>query len=461
MDRKTAYRELYRSVGKVAYPVLVEQFFVVLMGIINTMLAANIGKEAVSAIGMIDTINNIMIALFGALSIGGTVLAAQYTGQKKQARVNQTAAQALASNLLIALLVTGLLVALKRPFLQLLYGNAEPLVFTYALQYLGIVAWSYLPIAVTSVSFGLLRGAGDTRTPMLLSIVMNVINVPLSYLLIYGIDLPVGGSRLFVPALGVTGAAWGLTLARTAGMVLVLVPLLRGSTCVSLSDIRLFRPDALLLKGIFSLGIPASAEQLMFQGGRLIAQTFIVSLGTAAIAGNTIANSINSLMLVPGNALAIAATTLVGQQIGAGRFNDARRQLNFLTLLASITLAVTGLLMLLGLNSLIGFYTTDPEIHRIVWVVVFSSIIAQPLLWPSSFLTPAGLRGAGDIRYTMIVSMSSMWLVRILLGYVFALVFAWGPLGIWLAMYADWLCRALFFTRRVHHDDWFQKVVLR
>lgn len=431
------------------------------MGIVNTMLAANIGKEAVSAIGMIDTINNIMIALFAALSIGGTVLVAQYTGQNRPDRANQSAAQALISNVIIALLVTALLAVFRESVIRLLYGEAEAIVLDYAIDYLTIVVWSYIPIAVSSVAFGILRGAGDTRTPMILSIVMNVINVPMSYLLIYGFQLQLGSFSLVIPSLGVVGAAWGITIARTTGMILVLLPLLKGNKCVVLSDWKLFKPSAPLLKGIFNLGIPASAEQLMFQGGRLITQTFIVSLGTVAIASNTIASSINALLIVPGSALSIAATTLVGQHIGAGRFHDARKQLSFLTAMASVTLAVTGSIVLIILNPIISFYTRDPDIHQLVWTIVLSSIIAQPFIWPTSWILPAGLRGAGDIRYTMIVAIGSMWLVRILFGYVFAIIFAWGPIGIWIAMYADWLVRSLFFSRRVHHDDWFQKVILR
>lgn len=461
MNRKEESRQLVRHVTKLSFPVLVEQFFVVLMGIVNTMLAANIGKEAVSAIGMIDTINNIMIALFAALSIGGTVLVAQYTGQNRPDRANQSAAQALISNVIIALLVTALLAVFRESVIRLLYGEAEAIVLDYAIDYLTIVVWSYIPIAVSSVAFGILRGAGDTRTPMILSIVMNVINVPMSYLLIYGFQLQLGSFSLVIPSLGVVGAAWGITIARTTGMILVLLPLLKGNKCVVLSDWKLFKPSAPLLKGIFNLGIPASAEQLMFQGGRLITQTFIVSLGTVAIASNTIASSINALLIVPGSALSIAATTLVGQHIGAGRFHDARKQLSFLTAMASVTLAVTGSLILIILNPIISFYTRDPDIHQLVWTIVLSSIIAQPFIWPTSWILPAGLRGAGDIRYTMIVAIGSMWLVRILFGYVFAIIFAWGPIGIWIAMYADWLVRSLFFSRRVHHDDWFQKVILR
>jgi Na+-driven multidrug efflux pump len=270
-----------------------------------------------------------------------------------------------------------------------------------------------------------------------------------------------GTLNLQTPAYGVSGAATGLTVARSFGMVLVLLSLLRRTSRVRLTSLDLFRPRADLLKSIFQLGIPASAEQLMFQGGRLITQTFIVRLGTVAIAANTISTSINTMLMVPGNALAIAAVALVGQQIGAGRLQEARKQLNFLVLVSSAAMALVSLLMLVVKNPVIALYTQDEDIARLVSLIILTSLIVQPFLWSTSFITPAGLRGAGDIRYTMAVSIASMWLLRILLGYIFAVILPWGVLGVWIAMYVDWLGRTILFVRRVRRDEWFQKVVIR
>ena len=198
----------------------------------------------------------------------------------------------------------------------------------------------------------------------------------------------------------------------------------------------------------------------MFQGGRLLTQTFVVSLGTAAIAGNTIALSINAISIVPGNALAIAATTLVGQLIGAEQPYEARKQLNVLTVLGALTLALTSIILGLTMAPLIGFYTSEPEVAQVVRTITISFLFVQPLFWAPSFLTPAGLRGAGDIRFTLIISMASMWLIRILMGYIFAITLGWGAIGVWVGMYTDWLIRSVFFVRRVQRDDWFQKVIL-
>ncbi len=461
MENRNELKRLAGTVSKLSLPVLVEQFFIVVMGVINTMLAANMGKEAISAIGMIDTISNIMIALFGALSIGGTVIVAQYTGQKDHIKASQSAAQAVLSNLVISAGLAVLLWIFRFLIIRALYGDADAIVLDFADQYFSISLWSYIPIAMISVSFGILRGSGDTRTPMRISIIMNLCNVLLSYVLIYGLDIRFGGLDLVLPAFGVRGAATGLTSARTIGMLLVLIPLLNGSKRIRLTRLDLFRPRWDLLRSIFRLGIPASAEQLMFQGGRLITQTYIVRLGTAAIAANTISISVNSLLMVPGNALAIAATALVGQQIGAGRFKEARKQLNFLILAASAAMGLVSLVMLAIKDPVIRLYTHDEQISQLVSVIILSSLVVQPFIWSTSFITPAGLRGAGDIRYTMVVSIISMWLLRILLGYVFAVILPWGVLGVWIAMYVDWLCRSIFFVRRVQRDAWFAKVVIR
>jgi putative MATE family efflux protein len=454
-------RRLARSVGRLALPVLVEQFFIVIMGVINTMLASNMGKEAISAIGMIDTISNVFIALFGALAVGGTVMVAQFTGRKDAHKANQTAAQAILSSLLIASLMTVLLVLFRRLIVQALYGGAEAIVLELALHYLSIIIWSYIPIAMISVAFGILRGAGDVRSPMRVSILMNLVNVALSYLLIYGMDLNIAGLSIRIPSFGVRGAAAGLTLARTFGMVMVLIPLFHGSRTIKLHQWQLFWPQWPILKCIFNLGLPASAEQIMFQGGRLVTQTFVARLGTVAMAVNTISVSLNMLVMIPGNALAIAATSLVGQLVGAGRPEEARKQLTFLILVSSAAMGVVSLIMAVARGTIIRLYTQDAEIVQLVSLIILSSLIVQPFVWSSSFITPAGLRGAGDIRYTMVASIISMWMLRILLGYVFAVILPWGVIGVWLAMYIDWAARSIFFIRRMRGQDWLNRAVIR
>ncbi len=459
MDQRQEIKRLGQAIARLSLPVLVEQFFIVIMGIVNTMLASNLGKEVISAIGMIDTISNIIISVFGALAIGGTVVVAQYTGHNDGEKANQAAAQALMSCLLIAGLATFLIRIFQQPLVRLLFGQADPQVFANALSYLSVILWSYIPIALVNIAFGILRGAGDTRTPMKVSILMNIFNVIFSYVLIYGIHLDFGLTVVQTPGFGIWGAALGLSLARTLGAILVLIPLFRGSKLIQLGRLRHFRIQPDMQKCIFGLGIPASAEQLMFNGGKLIVQTFIVRLGTVAMAANAIATSIVSMLIIPGNAMAIAATTLVGQQIGRGQPKEAKKQLIFLTAAASVAIAIISLILWPFLDQLIRLYTHDQSTVKLTFMVILSTFIAQPLFWATSFIMPAGLRGAGDVRYTMTVSMISMWSLRILLGYVFSVLLPWGVLGIWLAMYIDWVFRSVFFMRRLRGGHWLKKTI--
>lgn len=444
-------KRLGTSVGRVAIPVLIEQFFVMLMGIVNTMLASNIGNAAISGIGMIDAVSNIIISVFAALAIGGTVMVAQYTGCGDTRRANETAAQALTSSLILALIVTLPLFAFRRQTLELLYGGADAEAMTHAYDYLSILLWSYIPLALVNISFGILRGSGDTRTPMKVSILMNVVNLVFSSLLIYG--WRISGIQV-VPALGVRGAAIGLLTARAAGLLLILIPLLRGTRQVRLDDFALFKLRWPLMRDILWLGLPAGAEQLMFHIGRMLTQIFIIHLGVVSMAANAIGNSIVSLSQVPGNALCIAATTLVGQKVGEGDPVEGRRQLLFLTAVTSVANFLIAITTLLANKPVIALFTRDGATAAMILSIMISATIAMPLAWSTSFVIPAGLRGAGDIRYTLSVSLMSMWLVRILLSYVLTQIFTLGVIGVWLAMYADWTVRSIFFLRRLRGLRW-------
>lgn len=460
MNRLPEYKRMGQSVSRMVLPVLIEQFFIVIMGVVNTMLASNLGPQAISAIGMVDSISHIIISVFGALAVGGTVVVAQYTGRGDRLSANQAAAQALTACLAISLAVTLAIFSTQRLILNTLFADAEALVMNNALSYMRVVLWSYLPLAMTSVAFGILRGAGDTRTPMLVSILMNLFNVVFSYVLIYGLHINLGLFKIQTPAYGIGGAATGITLARLVGLLLIMIPIFRGSKEIQLTSWRHFAFHKLMQKRIFQLGIPAGAEQLMFNGGKLIVQTFIVSLGTASMAANAISGSVNSMIMIPGNALAIAATALVGQLIGRGQHEEAKKQLKFLVGLASVAMLGISFILFPLLNPIISLYTQDSTTMHLAYTILFSSLIAQPLLWPTSFIMPGGLRGAGDVKYTMVISIISMWLMRILLGYVFAIVLQIGVLGIWLAMYSDWIIRSIFFAWRLKGRKWLQKSVI-
>lgn len=433
-------------------PILAEQALIVSMGVVNAAMASNVGVEAASALGMVDAFSWVIIGIFNALALGGTVIVAQAWGRGDRAGAERAAAQAMSSSIALAVALGLLCAIFPERIIGLLYPSAEKAVSDNAVAYLRITALGYPFLAAALASSGVLRGAGDTRTPMLVNVSMNLVNVAASAGLIYGLNL--GGFR--IPAYGVSGAAAGLSIARLFGAAFFILVLARGSRVIRIRSLSDFRPDAGVLRKVFSIGIPSAVENLTFNGGKLLTQTYIVFLGTDALAANYVASSIVSFLQIPANSLGIAATTLVGQAVGRKDREAAKRDLVAVTALSALSYVVTGLPCLWA-GSLAGLYTRDPNVIGLASSLLWINAIASPIFWSTSFILPAGFRGAGDVRFTMIVAMASMWIVRVSLGYVLALPLGLGVLGVWAAMIIDWIVRASFFEHRRRSGKWLAK----
>jgi len=450
-----------RDVMDLSLPIIAEQAFVMVMGVVNAIMAGHLGKEAVSAIGMVDSINNIFIAFFSALAIGVTVVIAQYIGKRNYQKGNEAALHGMVSSLAISLVITVIIYIFRAGLIKLLFGNAEQSVIDNSIMYLNITLMTYPLIAATSIASGILRGAGDTRTPMKVSIIMNILNVILSYSLIYGISLGNAHFTFGIPALGIKGAALGIAAARAIGAVLILYTLVSGSKAVKLSIEKDMKVNFELLRSIYSVGLPASVESLLFNVGRLITQVFIVGLGTASIAGNYVAGSAFGLINIPGNSLSLAATTMVGQKMGRGDSNGAKKDMIYLVKLTSVSLLIICSAVFPLAKVLSALYTSDTEVIGISADLIRSLLFAMPLFWALSFVLPAGLKGAGDGKYTMVSAIFSMWVFRIGVGYILCIPAGLGVLGVWIGMYVDWVVRSLLFSVRVKKGKWRNNVVIR
>lgn len=449
-----------KDVMSLTLPIIAEQAFIMLMGVVNTIMAGHLGKEAVSAVGMVDSINNIFISFFSALAVGGTVVIAHYMGQRNLKQINETARHALFSGAAVSLTATLFIFIFQTPIISLLFGNAEKQVVSNSITYLNITLLTYPLIALTSISFGILRGVGDTRTPMKVTITMNVLNVVLTYLMIYGLEINGAHFRIAIPKLGILGAALGIAGARIIGAGLVLYAVLSGAKSVKVRISRDFKADFSLLKSIFGIGVPASVESLLFNVGKLITQVFIVGMGTASIAANYIAGSIFGMLNIPGGALGIAATTLVGQHMGRKESDEAKSTLLYLVKLASLSSLIMCAIAFPFSEQLARMYTQSEDVVHLTSGLIKSFSISMPTLWAISFLIPAGLKGAGDAKYTMSVSIIGMWLFRVTLGYILGVPLKMGVLGVWLGMYADWLVRGVLFYIRLNRGKWKDNVVV-
>ena len=436
-----------KNVLKLAIPIMVEQTFVMLLGVCNTMMAGHIGEDAVSAIGMVDSINMLFISFFAALSVGATVVVAQQIGQEQPKKANETAKQAIISGLIVSGAITLFLWIFRVPLINFLYGSAEELVKSNAKLYIEFTLFTYPFVAISQIANGILRGAGDTKTPMYISMFMNVINISLGYILIYGVH------SLYIPSFGMMGAALAIAIARMIGAVIMVIILFRGSKIIKIKKLFPFKFDMKVQKSIFNIGIPAGMEQVIFNTGKLIVQIFIVTMGTSSIAANAIGMSISQIINVPGNALCLAATTLVGQYIGRNDIKGAKSTLIYLVKFTTICLVSIGILFVPIAEWVASLYTNVPEVIRLTGLLIKSNSIAL-LAWAISFVLSSGLKGAGDTRYTMMTAFIGMWIFRICLGYILGIVFKMGILGIWIAMYIDWIVRGTMYLLRLRGEKW-------
>jgi putative MATE family efflux protein len=422
-----------RDVLALTTPVFFEQLFVNLLGTVNAIMAARIGSDAVAAIGMVDSINLIVSSLFSALAIGASVVVAQLVGSGQRERAGAAAAQALAACGLLALLLAVLCAWFREPLLAWLYGNPGTTVQGYMHEYLLITALTYPLTALTLVISGALRGAGETRLAMQANTLMNVLNVLFGYVLIYGVNLQTAWFSLVLPGYGVAGAAVAISLARLAGAVWLLAMLRRYSTVLPMRMAR-FRFQASLLRAVFSIGVPASVESLVFNGGKLLVQMMVVGMGTAAIAANYIGFSVSMLLNVPGNALAVALTTLVGQAVGRGDEEAAARDMWYVLKLSTIAMLGIAIVCAPLAKWIVGLYSTDPEVISLGASLVLLNCLFL-VVFPSTFVLPNGLRGAGDARYAMFTTLIGLCVFRLCLGYAFGVLLGWGVIGIWLGMF--------------------------
>ncbi len=449
-------RVLDKDTLRLVLPILVEQTFVMLMGTMNSIMASSIGKTTVSAIGLVDSLNNLVIMFFSALSVGATVVVAHYTARMEPGKANETVKQALYASLVLVLAAMGVILGFETPVLTLLFGAVEPEVMDNTRIYLRYAALSYPFVAITGIAGGVMRGASDSKTPMQISVIMNIVNVAFGYVLIYGIEI--GGG--VIGRLGIAGAGLAILIARGVGAALALYTMVRGTRGVQLTRPFYFKPDIPILKSVFGIGLPASMENLFFNAGKIITQTFIVAAGTADLAANYLTGPIATITNLPGNAMSMACATLVGQAMGVRDKARAKRTMVDLTLLAMLSMAVICLPLGLLAKPFLSIYNPAPDVYPLALIFVRLTCIFTPLFWPGSFLLPGGLRSAGDARFCMIISVTTLWVVRVGIGYILSVTLGQGALGVWLAMFIDWAARSVIYIFRVRSGRWGNKEVI-
>ncbi|MEN4889511.1 EmmdR/YeeO family multidrug/toxin efflux MATE transporter [Erwinia billingiae] len=449
--KRHSYRVLFwREITPLAVPIFFENLCVLLMGVLSTFLVSWLGKEAMAGVGLADSFNMVIISFFAAIDLGTTVVVAFSLGKLNRERAEAAARQSLVLMTLFAVLLALLIEFFGVQIIDVIAGSAEPAVKALALDYLTISAWSYPAAAIALIGCGALRGAGNTKIPMLINGGMNILNIVISTALIYGCFGWKG--------LGFDGAAVGLTISRYIGALAVIYVLMIGFNPRLKITLKSYftRLNTSILMEVLGIGVPASIESVLFNGGKLLTQIFVTGMGTDVIAGNFIAFSIASMINLPGNSLGSASTIIVGTRLGRGQLLQPERQLRHIFWLSTIGLCLLAAITVPFAGILASFYTKDPDVIHVVKILVWLNAAFMPF-WAASWVLPAGLKGARDARFTMWISLLGMWGARIVAGYTLGVVLGFGVVGIWLGMFMDWIVRGFFFYRRLNSGRWLWK----
>ncbi|MFE9276568.1 MATE family efflux transporter [Paenibacillus glucanolyticus] len=433
----------YRQILALFFPILIDQAFIIGLNLVNTAMISSSGVAAVSAVNMVDSLNIFLINVFVAVATGGTVVVAQYKGSGNALMVSRASAATVTSVAMIALGIALLIIGLHQPVLNLLFGSASPEVLESARIYLIGSSTSFIGIAVVQAVCGALRGIGKTRASLALSLIMNLLYVLLNIVFITLLNM------------GVMGMTLAVNIARFAGAACALYYLFRVDVTLHIRLRDLFHFPISMLRKIMFIGLPFAAEQMFFNGGKLLTQVFIVSLGTYAIATNAIGSSLAAVFQIPASALSLTIVTVVGQCIGRGNIADARKFIRSFLWLGAFSLALMGLILMPLYRPLVGLFNPPPEIVNDLFVVLLINTLVQVPLWSVSFILPSALRAAGDSKFTSITSMLTMWLFRVILGYIMGIVLGYGILGVWLAMNCEWGVRGAIFLWRFRGKKWY------
>jgi MATE family multidrug resistance protein len=419
-----------------------EQILSAMVGIVDTFLVGHLGAASLAAVGLANQWVYMATTLFGAIAVGSTALIARYTGAREPEQANRVLGQSVLLGALIGVVATALGLGLARPAVTLLGAHDE--VIGPGSDYLRVVSSILFFSTLMFIGNACLRGAGDTRTPLYVMLVVNGLNVVVAWTAING---PFG-----LPKLGVVGSALGAASGRLVGAVLVMAILLKGRAGIRLRLNRL-RPDWKLIRRILRVGLPTGAEQLLFRFGHMAFARILAELGTVAFAANQVAMNILSLSFMPGFGFAVAATTLVGQGLGAEDPDGAQRRGYTAYGLGAGLMASAGLVIVLFSSQLMTVFTNDPQVVAQGTMPLRVVGLAQPLL-AASMIFAGGLRGAGDTRYPMVVTAGGIWLLRLPLAYLLTMILGWGLLGAWSAMVFDMTLRGTLNFLRFRSGRW-------
>ena len=433
-----------KDLRKLIIPLILEQTLAITVGMADTMMISSAGEAAVSGVSLVDMFNNLIISVLAALATGGAVVTSQCIGAGRREEACRSARQLVFTEAAITIGISVLVLLFHRQILGLFFGQIEADVMQNAIIYLIISVFSFPLLAVYDSCAALYRSMGNAQITLKISLLMNVINVVGNAIGVYVLKLGVAG--VAIPSLVSRGVA-GVVLFTFLHNPDNLVFLTRGNCKV----------DATIVKRILFIGIPSGIENGIFQLGRVLVVSIIAAFGTSQIAANGVANSLDSMGCIVGQAMSLAMITVIGRCVGAGEEGQVRYYTKKLLGETYFYTAVINSIILLLLPWILQIYGLGEETTRLSYILVMIHDGMAIFLWPASFVLPNMLRACNDVKYTMVVSIFSMITFRIGFSYLFGVHMGWMAVGVWSAMVIDWVFRVLCFVGRYLAGTWRKK----
>lgn len=437
-----------RALWMLLIPLIIEQMLNSLMGMVDTLMVSRVGAEAISAVSLVDSINNLVLQVFAAMAAGAAIICSQYLGRKDEKGCNDAAKQIVLTVVVISSVIMIIGVGFRKPLLYLIFGSVEEAVMTNAQMYFLITALSYPFIALFQAGAAFYRACGNSKFTMKTALIANVANI-------------VGNTLfIFVLQMGAAGAAISTLISRALCAFVVFYALRKPGYAIQLKNYFSIRPDLNLIVKILAIGVPSGIENGMFQFGKLAIQSTVSSLGTAAIAAQAmtiIFENVNGMAAV---GIGIGLMTVVGQSIGAGRQEEAKYYIVKLAGYAEVAMIISCILVYIAARPVTVLAGMGEESTALCMQMILAITIVKPLLWVPSFTPPNGLRAAGDVRFSMITATLTMWLCRVALSIFLMRVVKTGPIGVWYGMFADWGVRGVIFTIRFVRGKWLRFKVI-
>lgn len=429
-------------------PLVVEQALTILVGMCDGVMVSSAGEAAISGVSLVDMINNVILVLFAALATGGAVVTSQFLGARQGEKARQSAGQLVLMAAVMGIAAAVLCLVFAKNLMRLFFGSIDDDVMAAGLIYLRITALSFPFIALYNAGAAIFRSVGNSKVSMQVSLLMNAINV-------------VGNAVcIFALKMGVAGVAIPTVVSRCVAAVVILLLAAKPNQELCLKWSAICRADGKMMGSILRIGVPNACENSFFQLGRLIVVSMIALFGTVQTSANAVANTLDSMGIIIGQAMGLAMVTVVGQCVGAGDPEQVRYYVKKLMLWSYLSMAVSNALIIIFAEGLISLYSSlSPQTVELTKNLVILHAVFAIVLWPASFVLPNALRAANDVRFTMWVGIGSMVVFRIFCSWIMCVKMEWGAMGVWIAMIIDWVCRVSFFIPRMVSGKWQSKYI--